>query len=147
MYPGFEAYKEVVRQGTYNAFLLFTKEHLTRTDILLTKEIKLEVKPLFVVRTNLDYDLYNKKRKKIFNEGKMQDEIVEGILARKNDLGCNRDHIFLISNFEPEKWDFKRLTKEIEKLPLEIQKKKSNYDFMFLNGCILYTIFYRFIDD
>ena len=133
LYPGFKAYKRVVRRSTYNAFLLFTKEYLTNTDILLANEVKLNKKSLFMVRTNLDYDFYNQKRKKTFNKDKMQDEIVERILASKNDLPCNRDHIFLISNFEPDKWDFERLTKEIEKLPLEMEEKKSNYDFMFLN--------------
>ena len=107
----------------YDAFVVFTKGSMTIYDVTLVKKIRSTNKPFFVVKTNLDYDYYQQCRKEKITEEKMIKQAMQTFLKSAKDLSCDEKQIFLISNHEPEKWDFVKLTKEIEMFADSFKKK------------------------
>lgn len=74
-------------------------------------------KSFFFIRTKIDDNVRAEKRKKSFSEAAMLEKIrrncMENLVDEAAKPICSVDHIFLISNHHPDKWDFGRLTQEI----------------------------------
>ena len=64
----------------------------------------------FFVRTKIDADAYSQKRKRNFDEDVMLRKIRSECLENLKMVGVKDNDVFLISNLEPAKWDFARLT-------------------------------------
>jgi hypothetical protein len=77
-------------------------------------------KSFFLVRTKIDQDVQNEKRKKAFNEETMLNDIRKDCLKS---FGANEEVVFLISNHHPAKLDFARLTQAILDVLPEHQKE------------------------
>lgn len=132
-----ETYSDEFKLDQFDASLLFTKGYFKNNDLILAKQFESMKKPYFLIRTSIDNDVENKKRRKKdhFNEKELLENIKKKILENSSDLVCSSDMIYLLSNFDPERWDFKELTAAILKLVESTsnkriedkRKRKSNY--------------------
>ena len=84
---------------------------------MLAQEIRKQGKSFFFIRTKIDMDYLNERRKKSFNEADMLRKIRMDCLKNLAEEGYNpisgEDNVFLISNHHQKKWDFDRLTQAI----------------------------------
>ena len=108
-----DTYWKKVGMERYDTFLIFSQCRFTENDLELARVIRSKDKKFFFIRTRIDVDIENEKRKKSFNEGTVLQNIqsdcfgnLEGLLESQND-------IFLINNHDSTKWDFERLTQAI----------------------------------
>ena len=150
-----ETYSDRFKLEQFDASLFFTKGYFKSNDLKLAKQFESMKKPYFLIRTSIDYDVENKKRRKKdhFNEKELLENIKEKILKNSSDLFCSSDMIYLVSNFHCEKWDFNELTAAIVKLVQSTsnkrnedeRKQKSNYYVLIyclsLMSCLMCKIF------
>ena len=118
-YPDLKTYCECEKVGLekYDTFLILCANRFTNNDLLLANKVKSIGKSFFFVRTRIDLDIYNQRKKK--NEEATLSDIREDCLDNLKDFGADDQTVFLISNSETEKWDFDRLTQAIlDVLPL-----------------------------
>ena len=108
-----ETYVQEVQLEKYHAFLIFTAFRFTYNDLLLAKKIRSMKKSFFFVRIKIDVDVRAESRKRSFNEEAMLMKIRCKCSENLGDLLSNGKDVFLISNHEPDKWDFVRLTQAI----------------------------------
>ena len=112
-YPDLETYSDKVGLEKYDTFLILTAGRFTENDLALAKKVKAINKSFFLIRTKIDQDYMNERRKKDFHEEAMLTTIRDDCLENLKDFrGINRV-VFLISNPYPAKWDFGRLTQAI----------------------------------
>ena len=112
-YPDLETYCKEVELEKYHAFLIFTASRFTENDLNLAEKIRSIKKQFFFIRTKIDNDVRSEKRKRSFNERAMLEKIRRDCAENLSDLLSNEQDIFLISNHDPSKWDFDRLTQAI----------------------------------
>ncbi|XP_077312857.1 interferon-gamma-inducible GTPase 10-like [Lithobates pipiens] len=118
--PNFKAnaYLDKVQFQRYDFFIIIASERFKENHILLAEEIQKMKKKFYFVRSKIDQDLQNSqtRRAKTFNEKKILDTIRQDCF---NSLKCyfkyiTGDSVFLVSSFQPEKFDFSRLLKTFE---------------------------------
>lgn len=121
-FPDLEIYCEKVKLETYDAYLILTAGRFTKLEFELAQKVKSMDKPLFLVRTKIDQDEANDKRKKKHNIESMLQRIRVYCHGSVKDLGIPLNDIFIISNHESEKWEFECLVEAIlDGLP-DVQK-------------------------
>ena len=109
-YPDLKTYSKEVGFEDYNTFLILSASRLTQNDLLLAEKVKSMKKSFFFVRTKIDVDVHSQKRKRTFDEDVMLRSIRSRCLENLKMVGLKDNDVFLISNLEPAKWDFGRLT-------------------------------------
>lgn len=112
-YPDLKTYCEKTELEKYHTFLIFTASRFTENDLNLAKKVRSIDKKFFFVRTQIDENVRAERRKRSFDEGAMLTKIRRDCLKSLGDLLSNEQDIFLISNHEPENWEFTRLTEAI----------------------------------
>ena len=112
-YPDLETYVQKVQLDKYHAFLILTAVRFTDNDLLLAKTVKSMEKSFFCIRTKIDENIRAESRKRSFDEEAMLTKIRSNCLENLSDLLRHEKDVFLISNHEPAKWDFLRLTQAI----------------------------------
>jgi predicted GTPase len=101
----------------YDTFLILAASRFTENDLRLADKVKKMKKSFFFVRTKIDQDDQNEKRKKAYNQEAMLKYIRKDCWENLKSFGA--DETFLISNHHPAKWDFARLAQAIlDVLPL-----------------------------
>ena len=100
----------------YDTFLLFTKERFTSLDKKLAEEITSMNKRFFLIRSKIDQDIANGRRRKNFNKDEMFRDIKEYCSKHLKGLLSNSQGMFLISSHDrdPEKEEFDKLVDAIE---------------------------------
>lgn len=111
-YP-IDTYDKVVGLEKYDTFLILSSGRFTENDLLLAKKVRAMEKSFFFVRTKIDQDLRNERRKRGFNEDATLSDIRGNCLENLTDFIANDEVVFLISNHETTKWDYKRLNEAI----------------------------------
>ena len=102
----------------YDIFLMFTASRFHEDDLCLAKKFEKMGKSVIFVRSKIDYDIQSERRKKRFDEAKMLEKVKEYIAPNLQSFNFSTEKIFLISNYDPDKWDFDRLKKAIlDELP------------------------------
>jgi hypothetical protein len=96
-----------------DTFLILADVRFTENDLLLAEKVKSMKKSFVFVRTKIDQDVRNERRKETFNEEAMLNDIRKYCLKNLKNFGANDKVVFLISNHYPAKWDFARLTQAI----------------------------------
>ena len=114
-------YCDEVGLKKYDTFLILSSVRFTENNRLLAEEAKSLEKSFFFVRTKIDENYRAESRKEKFDEEKMLDKIKRD--CSKN-LKVTDEEVFLISNFDPDKWDFPRLIKAINDV-LPLRQKES----------------------
>ena len=112
-YPDLETYCEKVQLEKYHMYLIFTATRFTKNDLELAKKVRSIDKKFFFIRTKIDESVRAEKRKRSFDEEAMLTKIRRNCLESLGDLLSDEQDIFLISNHEPENWEFARLTQAI----------------------------------
>ncbi|CAB4041466.1 interferon-inducible GTPase 5-like [Paramuricea clavata] len=112
-YPDFEIYCKQVGLVKCDIFLILTARRFTANDLLLAKKVNSMKKSFFLVRTNIDQDVHNRRRKETSNEKAILNDIRKDCLENLESFGASDGVVFLISNHYPAKWDFARLTQAI----------------------------------
>ena len=113
-YPNLETYVQKVQLEKYDAFLILTAARFTENDLLLAEKIRSMEKSFFFIRTKIDENVRAEKRKRqSYDEEAMLTKIRSNCLKNLGDLFSNEKDVFLISNHEPDKWDFARLAQAI----------------------------------
>ena len=79
----------------------------------LAKKVSLIEKKFFFIRTKIDVDARAERRKRKFDEEVMLTRIREYCFLSLDNLLTDGQDIFLISNHDPDKWEFARLTQAI----------------------------------
>ena len=80
-------------------------------------------KSFFFVRTKIDIDIWNNDQTKNIKEDATLSEIREDCLANLRSFGADDEVVFLISNLQPIKWNFARLTEAIlDGLPTRLKE-------------------------
>ena len=129
-----KVYSKFLNLKKYDAFLIFTKGCLTNNDFVLIRKIVALEKPFFLIRTNIDYDFYQKSRKEGFQESAMLETIKDSIITQCKNVsdGFRKEKkildekIFLISNLEPQNWDFPLLNRKILRLAQSLLERKKD---------------------
>ena len=122
-FPDLEYYCKKVALKDYDTFLLLSAGRFTQNDFELANKVRATKKSFFFVRTKIDIDVWNNKKKKGIEEDVTLSVIREGCLASLRSFGADNEVVFLISNDEPTKWDFARLTAAIlDGLPVRLKE-------------------------
>ena len=113
-YPDLETYCQKVQLEKYHMYLIFTAYRFTKIGLELAKKVRSIDKKVFFIRTKIDDSVRaEKRRKRSFDKEAMLKEIRRNCLEDLGDLLSDEQDIFLISNHEPESWEFARLTQAI----------------------------------
>ena len=120
-----ETYFKKVGLKDYDTFLILTTCRFTENDLKLAKIVKEMGKPFFLIRTKIDQDFeYSGRRRRApINEQEALEKIRSYCYAGVKDLIHNEFDIFLISNYQREKWDFDRLIEAIENVLPDRQRE------------------------
>ena len=122
-FPDLECYCKKVHLEDYDTFLILFACRFTQNDFELAKKVRAMKKSFFFVRTKIDQDVWNEKKKKRIKEDVTVSAIREDCLASLRSFGADEEVVFLISNYEPNKWDFARLTAAIlDGLPVRLKE-------------------------
>ena len=108
-YPDLETYCKKVGLETYDTFLILSAGRFTENDLLLVKKVRAMEKSFFFVRTKIDQDVWNEKKRKGIEEDVTLSVIRKDCLENLTELGSDDEDVFLICTDEPAKWDFVRL--------------------------------------
>ncbi len=111
-YPDLRTYSKKVGLEDYDTFLIFTATRFTQNNLDLAKKVKAIGKSFFLIRTKIDLDCKPREGKTI-NEEEILEKIRNKCMNHVKDLISNERNIFLISNYDKEKWDFDRLIEAI----------------------------------
>ena len=122
-YSNLDTYCRKVPIGTYDTFLILVGQRITDLELQLMAEIKSMKKPFFLVRTKIDVDESNAKRKKNPGIQSLQKKIRAYYQDKMKDYGIFGAEVFLISNHHLDKWDFQKLIDAIgENLPENLKE-------------------------
>ncbi|KAG7492468.1 hypothetical protein MATL_G00014730 [Megalops atlanticus] len=115
-----DQYLEQVEFKRYDFFIIVSSERFTCNDANLAREIQKMGKHFYFARSKIDQSLEGEKRKKKYDEKAVLDLIQQDCITGLQKLGVECPRVFLISSFDPEKYDFPLLQEEMEKdLPQE----------------------------
>lgn len=114
--PDLSAYCEEVDLEDYDAFLIFTGTRFTQNNFELAKKVKSLGKQFFLVRAKIDVDLKAKTRKAAIDENVTLQKIRKSITRKVKDLISSEKEIYLISNYDRNKWDFSRLKNAVNEV-------------------------------
>ena len=112
-FPDLPAYCEAVGFEDYDTFLIFTATRFTQYDLELAENIKSIGRSFFLVRTKIDEDCRQGESGRPINEPEILEAIRQDCLNNVKNLISSEKDIFLISNYDTNKWDFDRLIEAI----------------------------------
>ncbi|XP_028404344.1 T-cell-specific guanine nucleotide triphosphate-binding protein 1-like [Dendronephthya gigantea] len=86
-------------------FLIFISHRVTELDLEIIQKVKSTNKPFFLIRTKIDNEYMLEKDRSEFDEEVYLDKVRKYVLEKTN----LSSEVFLISNYDPCKWDFFQL--------------------------------------
>ncbi len=114
-YPDLQTYWRKFRLETFNTFLIFITNRVMSFDLKLIQKVKSLNKSYLLIRTKIDVECAPKNKKRQFREEELLSKIRDYIIKQTDQLSC-AEEIFLISSYDPYKWDFFRLIQAIVKI-------------------------------
>ena len=99
---------ESIETEIFDVYLIFTASIFTKKEVLVARKVGLAKRKYFFVRTKFDNQIHPEE----FNKEKLVTKLRES-LHRPRLEDFSKCEIHLISNLEPYKWDFLKLTKAI----------------------------------
>ena len=114
-FPKGETYLSKVGFHKYDFFLIFSDSRFTEDDLWLAMQVQERGKNFLFVRTKVDADLRNDKyaHPNTFSEDVVLQRIRDYISGELAKIGFHEPKVFLISNFDQEKWDFPALCDQL----------------------------------
>ncbi|KAG7492467.1 hypothetical protein MATL_G00014720 [Megalops atlanticus] len=117
-----DKYLKEVEFQRYDFFIIISSERFTSYDANLAREIQKMGKHFYFARSKIDESLRAEERKKKgnYSETATLDLIRKDCVTGLEKLNVESPRVFLISSFNPEKYDFPLMQEEMEKdLPQE----------------------------
>ena len=112
--PDLKTFCEKVDFKKYDTFLILSATRFTDNNLQVAKKVESIKKSFFFVRTKIDHDIKDQKFDyKEKTEESILKEIREDCLENLRSLGATKKSVFLISNHQPKKWDFRCLRQAI----------------------------------
>ncbi|KAL8219526.1 UNVERIFIED_CONTAM: hypothetical protein K2H54_026377 [Gekko kuhli] len=102
-------YLKIVHFSMYDFFIIVSSGCFTVNDAILALEIKKMNKQFYFVRTKMDQDMDNEKRKSNFNEAQTLEQIRNDYLSKLMKEGIDNPKVFLISRWHLDMYDFPKL--------------------------------------
>ena len=115
-----ESYLSKIDVDRYDFFLLITADRFTENDIWLGNEFRKRNKKYFFVRTKIGVDISNneKSHPRTHNERAVVNGIRQSTKQHLRESGCEDVPVFLIDSYQPTKFDFYKLERQlIEEFP------------------------------
>ncbi|XP_067852873.1 interferon-inducible GTPase 5-like [Heptranchias perlo] len=106
-------YLKEIKFERYEFFIIISDCRFTENDTELAKEIKRLGKNFYFVRSKIDNDLNSMKRMKVNGEEELE-KIRNDCVRKLQEAEIPSPSVFLISNFEPNLYDFKQLNEALE---------------------------------
>ncbi|XP_039368345.1 T-cell-specific guanine nucleotide triphosphate-binding protein 2-like [Mauremys reevesii] len=110
-----DAYLKQVKFSRYDVFIIIVSERSRFCHTELAREIQKMGKNFYFVRSKVDFDLYNEKHKKSFNEERTLDKIRNDCVNNLSREGISSPEVFLVSSREFQKYDSLQLQKSLLK--------------------------------
>ncbi|XP_044846548.1 interferon-inducible GTPase 5-like [Mauremys mutica] len=117
-----DTYLEQVTFSRYDFFIILASERFKANHAKLAQEIHKMGKKFYFVRSKVDFDIYNEKHKKSFNEERTLEKIRNDCVNHLCGEGMSSPQVFLVSSREFQKYDSPKLQKTLLK-ELESHKK------------------------
>ena len=111
-FPDLPTYCKKVNFDDYDTFLIFTASRFTQHDLELAEKVKSIGKSFFLIRTKIDEDCRSKTHSRSINESETLETIRKDCMENVKNIP-NTKEIFLIGNYDRDKWDFDRLIEAI----------------------------------
>ena len=122
-YADLATYCTKVPIDTYDTFLILVGQRVTDLELQLAAKIKSMKKPFFLVRTKIDVDENNAKRKSNPDIRGLEAKIRAYYEDKMKNHGITDAKVFLISNYDWDEWDFPTLIEAIvENLPENLKE-------------------------
>ncbi|CAM4625112.1 interferon-inducible GTPase 5-like isoform X2 [Lepidochelys kempii] len=118
-----DSYLRQVNFAYYDFFIIIASERFKSTHLDLAQEIQRMGKKFYFVRSKVDIDLQNEKRKKNFSEETTLQKIRDDCMTKLQGAGMSSPQVFLVSRWEFGKYDSPRLQ---ETLADELDSHKSH---------------------
>jgi GTP-binding protein EngB required for normal cell division len=112
-YPDVETYWKKLELEKFDTFLIFISIRVTALDLAIIQKIQSMKKAFLLIRTKIDVDCMTKKIKSQVKEEELLIKIKDYIVEQTSHLSGSEEDIFLISSYDPYKWDFFRLIEAI----------------------------------
>ncbi|XP_028254072.1 interferon-inducible GTPase 5-like [Parambassis ranga] len=118
-------YTKKVNLDKCDFFIIISANRFTENDVRLAKEIKKMKKKFYFVRSKIDSDLYNEKKKlkTSFNREETLTAIINNCIEGLQDAGFESPQVFLVSSFNIQEYDFPLLQETLER---ELPEHKRN---------------------
>uniref|UniRef100_H2ZV99 IRG-type G domain-containing protein n=2 Tax=Latimeria chalumnae TaxID=7897 RepID=H2ZV99_LATCH len=112
-----DKYLQQVNFSQYDFFILISSGRFKTNDAELACEIQKMGKKFYFVRSKVDADIdaCRRRRKAIFNEEKILEEIRQNCIDCLQKEGVESLNVYLLSSYDLEKFDFHRLQDTLEK--------------------------------
>ena len=114
-YSDLQKYWKKFELGKFDTFLIFISNRVTALDLNLIEKVKSVNKSYLLIRPKIDLEFARKSEKPQFDEKELISKIMDYIIKQTGRLSC-AENIFIISNYDPRKWDFFRLIEAIMKI-------------------------------
>uniref|UniRef100_A0A3Q3CM28 Interferon-inducible GTPase 5-like n=1 Tax=Haplochromis burtoni TaxID=8153 RepID=A0A3Q3CM28_HAPBU len=108
-------YLKLVGFQKFDFFIIISDTRFRENDVKLAKEIQKMKKKFYFVRTKIDNNIRDEKRKKDFNEEETLTKIREDCVQGLSGLGIKSPQVFLVSTFELHLYDFPLLQQTLER--------------------------------
>nr|XP_023969057.1 interferon-inducible GTPase 5-like [Chrysemys picta bellii] len=109
----------------YDFFIIITDTHFKDIHASLAQKIREQKKKFYFVCSKVDKDLDAGRRKKIYSEARILQQIRDDCKTHLQRAGVNDPQVFLLSNWQSDKHDFPLLKETLEKvLPYHDTRQK-----------------------
>jgi len=105
-------YMEDIKVDTYDFFLLLASKQFLEEDVWLAQELTKRRKGFFLVRTHTELSVINGMRDTGLSETEVINRIRAFTLGQRNQY-LRDDKLFLVDNYETQKYDFKALNNKM----------------------------------
>ncbi|XP_028404406.1 interferon-inducible GTPase 5-like isoform X3 [Dendronephthya gigantea] len=120
-YPTLDMYWKKHGLSKFDSFLIFISFRVTKLDLELINRVKSAKKSFLIIRTKIDVEFNLEIDKFEFREKETEEtlEKIKAYVHKQTNLQSSSTEkvIFLISNYDTSKWDFRELTHAMNNLP------------------------------
>ncbi|XP_013388685.1 interferon-inducible GTPase 1 [Lingula anatina] len=107
-----ETYLRQIKFRRYEFFIIVSSTRFSENDLWLAKAIQQENKKFYFVRSKIDIDIYNSRRQRVPSEEVLR-QVYENCHETLSRGGFANVPVFLISNYDPNDWDFQKLMRQL----------------------------------
>ncbi|XP_074548514.1 interferon-inducible GTPase 5-like [Halichoeres trimaculatus] len=113
-FPAAEYLKKVGFER-FDFFIIVSADRFRENDVKLAKEIQRMEKKFYFVRSKIDNNIRDERRKRDFSEERTLKQIRDNCTQSLQDQGFRSSQVFLVSGFDPHLYDFPDLLRTLER--------------------------------